>query len=254
MLYFVYRITFPAIFLLLLNSCLLQSPKIVSVEKNIYELRDSIPEDAAINQLLYPYKKEIDKEMNEVIAFSETSMMKGQPEGILGNFVADVVFTIANKYYVPEDSIMAHFCMLNNGGLRTALPEGEITKGKIFELMPFENEIVILTLTGENVQKLLNYIAAADGVPVSGIKIGIKDKKITRALIQDIPFDPAQNYKVITSDYLSHGGDRMIFFNEPMHYEKTGIKLRDAIIEYIINESISNRKIHSQLDGRVYHE
>ena len=58
------------------------------------------------------------------------------PESLLGNFVTDLC--------LRQYSNIADICVMNNGGLRSNLTKGEITRGDIYTLMPFENELVIL--------------------------------------------------------------------------------------------------------------
>ncbi|HET6243953.1 MAG: 5'-nucleotidase C-terminal domain-containing protein [Bacteroidetes bacterium] len=230
------------------------SPKLASVERNFIELNDTlISPDSTTIALISPYKKRIDDEMYGILIHSEMAFVKGQPESLLGNLVADLILKKANEYYQNKGEPI-DFCLLNNGGLRSSLPEGEITRGKIFELMPFENELVVLTLSGEKVKMLFNYIASAEGMPVSGIKMGILKSKAVNILINEIPFDENKTYKVVTSDYLAAGGDKMSFFNEPVRMENLNKKLRDAIIEYMKEENGKGNRLKSKLDQRIYHE
>lgn len=237
----------------ILEGCISGS-KIISSEKTIVQLTDSIAPDSAILKIIEPYKEIVDKQMNEVLIKSSTPFIKSQPEGELGNFVADLVLQKGNQLYKSEDNIQIDLCILNNGGLRTSLPKGEISRRKIFELMPFENELVVVTISGEKAKSLFNYVAENDGVPVSGIKMGIKDHQPTNIMINEKPFDPNKTYKVISSDYLALGGDKMAFFKNPVKYEVLGIKLRDVIIDYLISENKKGVTISGKKDGRVYYE
>ena len=239
----------------LLAAC--SSPaKLVKHESNLINvnIKDSIIEDASAKQLIEPYKKDLEKEMNEVLIISETAFEKAQPEGALGNLVADIVFEKGNERYRPDDFKYADFCLLNNGGLRVSLPQGEITKGKVFELMPFENEIVILTLNGEKVSELIHYIISVGGQPVSGLQIKSMSQPNSQALIQGVPFDKNKTYKVITSDYLSAGGDKMEFFKNAIKVETTGYKIRDAIIDYLTNEKEKGNSLKPHPGGRLTNE
>jgi len=209
--------------------------------------------DPDIESKIAVYRASLEEEMNQVLAISPFAMRKASPEGVLNNFVADLVFNIAQELYQPEDGKPIDFGLLNYGGLRTNLPEGEITRSRVFELMPFENEMVVLTLTGEKTQELFDYLAASErGMPVSGIRLGIKNKKIGTVLIQDQEFDPDKNYKVVTSDYLAEGGDRMRFFRDPVNYEVIGMRVRDAIILHMERETAKGNTLFSSLDGRIY--
>ena len=237
-----------------LFSCV-SNTHITSVEKSVIPLTEKFPsEEKYFDSIISPYKMAIDKEMNEILIYSETPLIKGQPESLLGNFTSDLILKKANEYYHSSDNKKIDICLLNNGGLRNSLPQGNITVEKVFELMPFENEIVILTLSGEKTLALFNFLASVDGMPVAGIKMGIKEKKATNILINNIPFDINSQYKVITSDYLGGGGDKMNFFREPLKNEPLKKKLRDVIIEYMREENQKGNKLDIKKDGRIYYE
>ena len=161
--------------------------------------------------------------------------------------------------YKANTGQMADFVLLNNGGLRTFLPKGDITRRKIYELMPFENELVVVTLSAEKTNELFGYIAKKtvnggtrkQGVPVSGnVKVELNGTFPKNIYINDKPF-VGRTYKVITSDYLANGGDYMSFFLNPIKSEKIGIKLRDAIMLHVINEKKAGNSLNAELDKRI---
>lgn len=212
------------------------------VMNNTVETNDSLA-SVTINS----YKNQLDGLMNEVLNISEVAMIKKQPEGLLGNFVADLVLKKGSAYYSQPIDI----CLLNNGGLRTALPQGEITRGKIYELMPFENELVVITLSSEKTRLMFEYLANTGGAPVAGIKMAIENNQPAKVLINGEPFDSTRTYKVVTSDYLANGGDKYFFLKDPLKREPLKVKIRDAIIEYIMQEKLQGRTLSSQYDGRI---
>lgn len=228
--------------------------RISKVDYSSYDLTGSlVPDDSAAAAEIAPYKSALDQTMNEVLNVSETAMVKDIPEGLLGNFVADIILKKANEHYKPSEGGRVQICVLNNGGLRTALPKGEITRGKIFELMPFENALSVVTISGGNLKKLFEYLAKTGGAPVAGIKMGIENEKPVHILISGESFDSLRTYKVVTSDYLANGGDKYFFFKEPLKREDLNIKVRDAIIEFITEEKQQGRTLNSGFDGRIYH-
>lgn len=186
--------------------------------------------------IIEPYKLGIEKEMNEVLCISATEMTKGNPESLLGNFVTDLCLNYTD----------ADLCIMNRGGLRTTINKGEVTRGKIFELMPFENELVVLELNKNEYLELLNYITKRGGEPFSGIKITIDEKNNLLSNSWPVNFEKGEKVKVITSDYLANGGDKMKFFKGKEQL-KVGIKLRDAIIDHCSKLDT----IYSKLDGRI---
>ncbi len=215
----------------------------------------NVPEkDTIIAEKIAKYREPLEEVMKSVIAYSEQSMERGTPEGLLNNFVADLTLKIGSRVYDPEDDKPIDFCLLNYGGLRTSIPKGAVTKSRVYELMPFENELVVVTLTPEKTYELFKYLASSErGMPVSGIRLGIKDEYPEVIKIRGESFDENRNYKVLTSDYLAHGGDNMNFFLQPINYELVGIKLRDAIIHHMENVHEQGRKISSVLDERIFY-
>lgn len=215
--------------------------------------------DSTLVQIYNPYKMKLDSSMNEVLNTSLIEMSTGSPEGRLGNFVADLSLKIGNEMYKETTGKVADFCLLNNGGLRTFLPKGNITRRKIYELMPFENQLVVVTLSAKKANNLFKYIAEKtvnggtrkQGVPLSGnVKITLNEKFPKDIYINGSPF-VGKEYKVITSDYLANGGDYMSFFLNPIKYEKVGIKLRDAIMKHVIDEKKAGNSLNAELDKRI---
>jgi 2',3'-cyclic-nucleotide 2'-phosphodiesterase (5'-nucleotidase family) len=225
--------------------------QVSSIQPSSIQLNTASPEDESIKALIDPYKSVLDNEMNEVLIISTSEAVKGQPESTLGKLIADITLWESNNILKKKDLPLADIAMLNNGGLRTSLPSGKITVGKIFELMPFENEIVVLTITGEKALGLLNYIAKSNGQPLAGATLEIKDEKPENILIGGKPFDATKSYRVVTSDYLAGGGDKMRFFSEPLSYQVLNIKLRDAIINYMRAENKKGNSLNPKTDGRI---
>lgn len=196
-----------------------------------------------IANLISPYNKSMHAEMNVVLVKSAEVLEKGQPESKLGNLVTDICRKSA---LIPSD-----ICVLNNGGLRATLPAGEITVGRVFELMPFDNEIVVLTITGDKMLELFNYIANSNGIPVSGLKASIGKNGLEDIEVNGFPFDPKKEYRVCTSDYLANSGDKMSFFLNPIKTEKTGVLIRNALIETFRKLGNSGELLQSKIEGRI---
>jgi len=192
--------------------------------------------DSTSLAIIAPYQKAIEQEMNEVLTYTKYDLEKGRPQSTLGNFVTDLCLNYAD----------AHMCVMNNGGLRTTINKGNITRGKLYELMPFENELVLLELDENDYLGLLNYICKRGGEPFSGIDITMtEERKIINHSVP-VDFSKGEKVKVLTSDYLANGGDKMSFFQNKEQL-KVGIKLRDAIIDYCTKTDT----INMQLDGRI---
>jgi len=231
---------------LLFFSCK-SSFEVTKKETSQYKFTDSsyTEIDSSIYKELIPFRDKMQQTMDEVLAVSTSSLERGLPESKLGNFLSDACMSSAKAHNFSAD-----FAVFNTGGLRRPLPMGNITRGDIFELMPFENELVILTMSGEDVKKLINFIATKGGAPVSGIRLRIQDSVATEIFIHDVAFDSSKNYRVLTSDYLANGGDSYPFIIQGSP-ESVNLKVRDALIEYLISQDKAQKKINVELDGRI---
>lgn len=204
--------------------------------------------DKDYETFLQAYKEQVAKEMNVVIGQSTQTMRASRPESLLSNFSADVTRKIGTDFLKENVDIG----IVNIGGLRTEIPQGDITVGNIFELMPFENELVILWIKGDKLAALCDAIASVGGEGVSGIKMGMKNGKAVNPTLGGRALDVNKTYIIATSDYLAEGNDKLVQLAEYEKREDTGIKIRDMFIEYIQNETERGNEITSQLDGRIY--
>jgi 2',3'-cyclic-nucleotide 2'-phosphodiesterase (5'-nucleotidase family) len=226
-----------------------KTKKVQKLEEQHYVINTSTIDSSIYYQIL-PYKKEMDGKMNSVVGTTEQALTKEQPEGLLGNFVADCLFKKC-KNYLGKDSLQLNAIILNNGGLRTSWPQGEITVGKVFELMPFDNELVMVEISGSKMMEMLNFIAEKGGIPVSGIRMTIDNAKAKDIRVNGNEIDVKKNYFIISSDYLANGGDKYDFFKNPVSFRPLKKLIRDAIIEYCKEETAKGRTLNTTLDGRI---
>lgn len=211
------------------------------------KIDSNIKGDEAILQFYQPYKKSLDSQMNSILVYSTIELVKGQPESNLSNFFSDAVVSTCKQHNALFDFALP----TTNGGIRTNLPKGAITLRNAFELMPFENELVILYLSSTSVEKLAKFIVEKGGQPVSGIRIEGKKDSVTSILINNQKLDPNKTYRVLTSDYLANGGDGITAFKEALKRDNLNIKVRDAIIAYMRAENNAGRSLNPTLDGRI---
>lgn len=192
--------------------------------------------DSSLQQMLKPYQFKQDSIMNHVVGYLGEDMERGYPEGKLGNYVSDILLqyvTGLDQRFHASNS----FCLINNGGLRVPLQKGKITRGKVFEFMPFENALTVVELKGSVLQSdLLNYLIAKNGQPVSAnVEITLQSGKLESFKINNQLLDTNAVYYVITSDYLSGGGDNMSFFKKGVEIkgDYNQFKLRDVVLMHL---------------------
>ncbi|HEY1023972.1 MAG TPA: 5'-nucleotidase C-terminal domain-containing protein [Sphingobacteriaceae bacterium] len=211
-----------------------------------YVISKELPRDSTITAFLAPYKANIDSQMSSVIATAGRKIERRKPEGLLNNLVTDAMADIARQNNIGFD--LAH---TNYEGLRNPLPEGPIRTYKVFELMPFESYLVVVKLDGKGTQELFDYMAALGGDPISGASFKIKGDKAVDVLIGGKPLDPSRTYTVLTSDYMANGGDMATFYPKALERKDTQIKLRDAILMYLKQQTEAGKTINPQIDGRI---
>lgn len=223
--------------------------QLMKTNRTTYAVDKDLVVDSAVIKTYLPYKKQLEGEMNQVLGYAEVLLTKSNdlPETLLGNFFSDAILQQALKY----DPTIDFSIPSTKGGIRADLPKGQIKLSNIFELMPFENELITITLKGNDVQELLNFIAATNGQPVAGLRFKIVDNKPVEVLIKGKPFDPRQTYRVLTSDYIAGGGDNTRGFKNPVEKKVLGLKLRDALINYVKENQAAGKTINPKLDGRI---
>jgi 2',3'-cyclic-nucleotide 2'-phosphodiesterase (5'-nucleotidase family) len=225
-----------------------------ALQYKTYRISDSQAKDSVALTLLLPYSSNVNKTMNEIVGIADITLEKKQPECTLGNFLADAFLAMAQEKY----NIKADVAFLNFGGMRlTQLPAGNVTNGKIFELMPFDNLLIIQKLKGDVLQQLLDLIATKGGWPVAGMTMQIKDlpegqagKKAVNVMIAGKPLDPAATYTTVNSDFIANGGDNADMLRS-IPQVTNGYLMRDAIFDYIKKQKSLGKNITANLENRV---
>ncbi len=218
-----------------------------SLQYKSYRVTDTVSKNATALSLLKPYSDNVNKTMNEVVGVAEISLEKRQPESTLGNFLADAFLTMAQEKYNTK----ADISLINFGGIRlTQLPKGEVTNGKIFELMPFDNLLILQKVRGDILQQFLDLIAAKGGWPVAGMTMQIKDKKAINIVIGGKPLDPKATYTIVNSDFIANGGDNADMLRS-IPQITNGYLMRDAIFDYIKKLKGQGKNITANIENRV---
>lgn len=200
--------------------------------------------DSTAHYLIAPYKAKLDAQMNTVIGTITTRLTKDKPEGTLGNMVCDATLTYANEHYPRKIDV----CVMNFGGIRLPTIEpGPVTVGKVYELMPFDNMIDVLEISGNTLNELLQLVAAADGWPVGGVRFQIDNGKATEIEVQGKPLNLNQTYTLATSDYVANGGDKADMLKQ--YHKRTSLNylVRNAILDYVKQQGT----LQYATDGRI---
>ncbi len=217
----------------------------------------SIPDDPAVDQMLAAYIPKV-RALDTILGKLKGELRKGgMGAGSLGNFVADGMRAQASARLGKRIDL----AIMNGGGLRrNTISEGELRARDIFELLPFENALVTLDLSGEQVLKLLGVVVsgreAQSGARLTYMIKADKSSQLETAMLRDEQgrdqeIDPKATYTIVTIDYLVNvGGERYSVLREGRNTKPVGLTLRDAIMDYVKSETAAAREIKPRLDER----
>jgi 2',3'-cyclic-nucleotide 2'-phosphodiesterase (5'-nucleotidase family) len=222
--------------LFLVASCSKQNYQVSKIEGKRITITDKEKQDPQIENYIKPYREHINKDLDSVLAYCPETLDKssGKWQTTIGNLMADVTLQRGNTVFMAREKKNIDLCILNHGGIRAILPKGNVTTRTAFEIMPFENSLVVIALKGEQILEMVDYfIATKKPHPLSGITFTIgKDNVAKNILVQGKPVEKDTIYYVATNDYLSNGGDNMEFFKKGTQKFDLDYKLRNILIDY----------------------
>lgn len=240
---------------LLFLSCKSTFVSTYSGSQNISVVQNDNPIDSQFVILYRPYKKILEKDMEQIISISDVEMIKGKPESGLTNLLADLLLQEGQNEALKSNlQIKPVVSFFNYGGIRTSLPKGEIAVGKIFELMPFENEMVFIQLTGEQLQQFYDIVAKTGGESVGGVRFIISNAKAKNVVINEENLIPEKKYWMVTNDYVAKGGDNLPILAQHLEFIGSGKKIRDVIISNLEERQKIREVLVEKLDGRITNE
>lgn len=245
------KILFGLCLVLLLSSCK-NEVQLYKIEGQQIPVTDSIPFNEDIEDFIKPYRAHINKDLDSTLAYCVKTYSKndGHLNTAIGNFMADVVFEQGDPVFHSRTGKHIDMVLLNHGGIRSILSKGNVSARNAYELMPFDNSIVVVELRGEQVIELTQYLASRKKAhPISKLNLKVDNNyNITSALIKGEPIAKEKIYNVATNDYLYNGGSHMDFFQINVGMHKLDYKIRNSLIDYFskvdtINPVIDDRFI-----------
>ena len=238
------------LFLLSFLSCKNDKLQLQKIEGKQIPISDSINARTDIEEYIKPYRAHVNAELDSVLAYSNDTYSKkdGELNTAIGNLFADVIFEQANPVFETRTGNSIDIVLVNHGGIRSIISKGDITIRTAYELMPFENSIVVVALKGSSIQKLISYLTLAKRAhPISGLTLTVDSNfKVKEALINGKEIENNKTYYVATNDYLYNGGDSMTFFQPNEGLEILNYKIRNALLDYFKKTDT----IHPVIDNR----
>lgn len=226
----------------LLSGCTLFS---TSVSPDEEEFVSVYPEpDPEISQTLESYRDSLDRIMGVKVATVTDTLRFNQPEGSLGNIAADALRGRAAE----ELRTFVHAGIIGESSFKLYFTPGDLTLGDVYQFMPYENHLVVLTLDGKMMRQLMNEVAEIGGAPVSGVRFTISGERASGILVNSEIVTDEKHYLVATSSYLANGGDRFSALWNPVDRKDLNqISIRDLYVNHFRNK----RQLTPATDGRI---
>jgi len=219
--------------------------QVARMEAKLIPVKNVRP-DATIIKILEPFNEKVKVKMAEVIGEATDDLLFSRAaESPLANIVADA-FREKGKTQVALENI---------GGIRTKISKGKITWGNAFEVLPFQNTLMTLKMTGAQLKKTLErgLVTSVGIMAVSGVRVQLDRTKppgqrvVSAVLLDGSPIEDSKLYTVTTNDFILAGGDGFTEVANGTDIVETSIILRDVLVDYIK----SRRTISPKLDGRI---
>lgn len=224
-----------AAFVLLFANCK-NDLQLTKIEGKRIEITDTLATNQDIEKFIAPYRVRINKDLDSVLAYAVDTYSKtdGHLNTAIGNFLADVVYEQSNPIFKTRTGLDIDMVLLNHGGIRSIISKGNISARTAFQVMPFENSVIVIALKGTQINELINYLTKAKRAhPISKLKLELDQSfKVTSALINGEKIQPQKTYYVATNDYLYNGGDGMTFFQPNEGEFVLDYKIRNTLIDY----------------------
>jgi 2',3'-cyclic-nucleotide 2'-phosphodiesterase (5'-nucleotidase family) len=210
-------------------------------------ITDSLPAVDSLEAFVAPYRERVNEVLDSTLAYAPYAISKtdGIYNTTAGNLMADIVLQEANPIFRARTGREIDFVLLNHGGIRSVISPGPVSARTAYQVMPFDNTIVVAEMNGKAVRELVAFLIQADRPhPIAGIQIVMgKDNRLQEVNIQGVPFDENRNYFIATSSYLTQGGDDMIFFGNALSLTETDYYIRNALIDYFKKVDTLNPKL-----------
>ena len=226
---------------------------LTKIEGKRIEISEEIDSDSVVKNFIKPYRENVTKNLDSVISYAPKAYSKsdGELNTAIGNLMADAVYSESNPIFKKRTGKEIDFVLLNYGGIRAPISKGDVTIRTAFEIMPFENSVVVVELKGEQVLLMTEYLSKSSRAhPLSKqFQLTVNDnEEVLSSSLNGKAIEKDKVYYVATNDYLYNGGNRMTFFHPNDSLYVLDYKIRNVLIDHFkkmdtLQPKIDNRYI-----------
>lgn len=200
--------------------------------------------DPELAALLDVYRDTLEQIMGRKIATVQDTLQFKKPEGSLGNLVADALrFRAAS-----ELRTFVHVGITGDSSFRLFFVPGDLTLGDVYEFMPYENDLVVLPINGNQLLEIIEQVAAMGGAPISGVRFRIDENGNPNSILVNAEvIDLNTQYLVATSSWAANGGDQFPALWNTGEQINLNISVREVYADYFRNQVV----LTASTDGRI---
>ena len=185
--------------------------------------------------------------VKEVIGYCPRPMNEKKPESSLSNFLVDALMAKTAELTGRKVDIG----LMNFGGIRIDMPEGDVTVDDIMSMVPFRNHLVYVALKGSDVKYLFEELAKGPMQVVGGVELTVSKHQLIDLKVGGEPVDDEKTYGLATIDFLLDGGDRIFAARNAVELIQTDMLIYEMVLEHIRNLTAEGKDIEYHTDGRV---
>lgn len=187
------------------------------------------------------------RELKQVIGYAPKAMPRTSPECELYDFAADAVLDAGTALFGEKMDV----AILNKGGVRCDVPQGDILLDDIISMFPFNNCLCLIRVKGSRLREIFTQMAQTGPQIIGGARIAIENRQLVSAEVGGEPLEDDRIYNLVSIDFLLNGGDRYFLAKDAVELVQSELLLRDAILPAVKRFAEESKPFEYKTDGRV---
>ena len=213
------------------------------------EIDSTIQRSVAIEEIITPYRIQLDSIMDEVIGHAVHELNASREyESTLGTFVTKLLLDQSIAAY---DTHVDVALMNHKGGLRAPINKGDITLGDVFQVMPFENEMVLIDLTGDQLLEVIDKVANGGRSMIWPINYHATPEGPKEITLNGEAIKSDGKYVLTVSDYMANGGSGFDMLTDLPRQDIEAVHLRDMIISEIRELTAAGKRVQQDIMNTI---